>query len=65
MEQESAFMSALLIITTFKYEGEKLVGYTVGPERRLLTFVPVAAVPLEGVTWEVALLADSKGSWPR
>jgi len=53
-QQEATYMSALVNVTEYSIEDDKLIGYAV-ENQRLLTFKPVEDVPFEGTTWELKL----------
>jgi heat shock protein HslJ len=61
MNQEATYMTALVNITEFQMEGDKLLAFTV-ENQRLLTFSPAEPMPFETTTW-VLKLFDQDGTW--
>jgi len=59
MEQEGTFVGALLNVTEYKIEGDKLVAYTV-EDQRMLTLVPAQPAPFEGTTWDLKFIYNGK-----
>ncbi|MCL4857833.1 MAG: META domain-containing protein [Caldilineaceae bacterium] len=57
MEQEATYMVALRNIITYSLEDQRLLGYS-SANQLLLTFVPAEMLPLEGTTWQVAMIND-------
>lgn len=48
--QAATYMSALVNITQYELEDDKLLTYTVG-DQQMATFIPADPVPLEGTAW--------------
>ena len=57
VRQEATYTTALVNVTEYRMEDDKLVAYTVD-DQPLLTFIPAESVPLEGTTWELKLTWD-------
>jgi heat shock protein HslJ len=63
IKQEATFMSGLMNTTEYELEDDKLIFYTVN-NQRLMTLVSAETLPLEGTTWQLALMADERGPLP-
>lgn len=57
MNQESMYMSALINVTNYRIEGEKLLAFTV-EDQQLLTLIPAQVTPLEGITWDLKFVVE-------
>ncbi|HXV98376.1 MAG TPA: META domain-containing protein [Anaerolineae bacterium] len=63
MNQEGTYMTALLNVTEFQKEGDKLIAYTV-ENQRLLTFIPAKPMPFENTTWTLKLFKQEENWIP-
>ncbi len=57
MNQESTYMSALINVTNYRLEGDKLLAFTV-EDQQLLTLKPAQEWPLDGTTWDLKFVVQ-------
>ena len=57
--QSATYMSALVNITRYEMDGEKLVGFTVG-DQKMATFIHSEPLPLEGTAWTAKFVNDGE-----
>ena len=61
--QASTYSSALINITHYEMDGDKLVTYTVG-DQKMVTFVPAQPVEIEGAEWTAKFVNDGQHMTP-
>ena len=61
--QAATYSAALVNVTRYEMEGDKLVTYTVG-DQKMATFIPAVPVAIEGTEWTAKFVNDGEGMAP-